>query len=140
MPALWQFYGSCGCRRGHRGTRDRPTFPLRQEHDEWVLLLAPATAEAFEQANIYARASGDISKRNVDIGSRVKAGEHQITQAEGIVAQLKASLVQARANRDLAQVTWDRDNSLVQNGWATALQGDTDRLNLQARAAAVTIA
>ena len=140
MPALWQFYGSCGCRRGHRGTRDRPTFPLRQEHDEWVLLLAPATAEAFEQANINARASGDISKRNVDIGSRVKAGEHQITQAEGIVAQLKASLVQARANRDLAQVTWDRDNSLVQNGWATALQGDTDRLNLQARAAAVTIA
>lgn len=56
------------------------------------------------------------------------------------MAQLKASLVQARANRDLAQVTWDRDNSLVQNGWATALQGDTDRLNLQARAAAVTIA
>jgi multidrug efflux pump subunit AcrA (membrane-fusion protein) len=151
LPALWQFYGSCGCRRGHRGTRDRPTFPLRQEHDEWVLLLAPATAEAFEQANIYARASGDISKRNLDIGSRVKAGdllveiiapelEHQITQAEGIVAQLKASLVQARANRDLAQVTWDRDNSLVQNGWATALQGDTDRLNLQARAAAVTMA
>src|ERR1700747_2825999 len=34
----------------------------------------PGTTEAFEQANINARASGYISKRNVDIGSRVKAG------------------------------------------------------------------
>ena len=34
----------------------------------------PGTTEAFAQANIYARASGYISKRNVDIGSQVKAG------------------------------------------------------------------
>jgi RND family efflux transporter MFP subunit len=111
----------------------------------------PATTEAFEQANIYARASGYISKRNVDIGSRVKAGDllvaitapeldHQIAQAEGTLAQLQASLVQARANRDLAQVTWDRDNPLVQKGWVTPQQGDTDRLSLQAREAAVAVA
>ena len=83
----------------------------------------PGTTEAFEQANIYARASGYISKRNVDIGSRVKAGdllveitapelEHQIAQAEGTLAQMEASLQQAKANRDLAQVTWDRDSKL----------------------------
>ena len=124
------------------------TAPVRAS-GRTMSVIWPATTEAFEQANIYARASGYISKRNVDIGSRVKAGdllveiiapelEHQITQAESILAQLKASLVQARANRDLAQVTWDRDNPLVQNGWGTALQGDTDRLNLQQRAAAVT--
>ena len=35
----------------------------------------PGTTEAFEQANIYARASGYISKRDVDIGSQVKAGD-----------------------------------------------------------------
>lgn len=35
----------------------------------------PGTTEAFAQANIYARASGYISKREVDIGSRVKAGQ-----------------------------------------------------------------
>ena len=111
----------------------------------------PGTTEAFAQANIYARASGYISKRNVDIGSRVKAGEllieitapeldHQIAQAEGTLAQMEASLVLAKANRDLAQVTWDRDNPLVQKGWVTAQQGDTDRLTLQARAASVTVA
>jgi RND family efflux transporter MFP subunit len=111
----------------------------------------PGTTEAFEQANIYARASGYISKRNVDIGSRVKAGDllieitapeldHQIAQAEGNLTQLQASLELAKANRDLAQVTWDRDNPLVQKGWVTPQQGDTDRLGLQARAASVNVA
>ena len=111
----------------------------------------PGATEAFEQANLYARASGYISKRTVDIGSRVKAGEllveisapeveHQIAQAQGTLAQMKASLQQAIANRDLAQVTWDRDSKLVQQGWATQQQGDTDRLTLQARDAAVAVA
>jgi RND family efflux transporter MFP subunit len=111
----------------------------------------PGTTEAFAQANIYARASGYISKRNVDIGSRVKAGEllveiiapeldHQIAQAEATLAQMQATLEQAIANRDLARVTWDRDNPLVQKGWVTAQQGDTDRLTLQARDAAVLVA
>jgi RND family efflux transporter MFP subunit len=111
----------------------------------------PATTDAFAQANIYARASGYISKRPVDIGSQVKAGdllveitapelEHQIAQAQGTLVQLQASLQLAKANRDLAQVTWDRDNPLVQKGWVTPQQGDTDRLNLQARAASVDVA
>src|SRR6202045_2503918 len=34
----------------------------------------PATTNAFEAANIYARARGYVTQRNVDIGSRVKAG------------------------------------------------------------------
>ena len=87
----------------------------------------PGTTEAFEQANIYARASGYIAKRNVDIGSRVKAGDllveitapeldHQIAQAEGTLAQMQASLEQAKANRDLAKVTWDRDSPLGAKG------------------------
>lgn len=111
----------------------------------------PGTTEAFEQANIYARATGYISKRTVDIGSHVKAGEllveitapeveHQIAQAEGTLAQMQAALQQARANRDLAQVTWDRDATLVQQGWVTKQQGDTDRLTLEAREAAVSVA
>jgi RND family efflux transporter MFP subunit len=111
----------------------------------------PGTTDAFAQANIYARASGYISKREVDIGSRVKAGQllveitapeldYQIAQAEGTLAQMQASLQQAQANRDLAQVTWDRDSKLVQQGWATQQQGDTDRLTLQAREAAVAVA
>jgi RND family efflux transporter MFP subunit len=111
----------------------------------------PGTTEAFAQANLYARASGYIAKRNVDIGSRVKAGDllveiaapeidHQIAQAEGTLTQLRANLQQAQANRDLAQVTWDRNSKLVQKGWTTEQQGDTDRLTLKARDAAVGVA
>jgi RND family efflux transporter MFP subunit len=119
--------------------------------DATMAVSWPATTEAFEQAGIYARASGYISRREVDIGSRVKAGEllleitapeldHQIAQAQATLAQMQAALQQANANRDLAKVTWDRDGSLVQKGWVTPQQGDTDRLNLQAREAAVAVA
>jgi len=111
----------------------------------------PGTTEAFEQANIYARASGYISRREVDIGSRVKTGQllveitapeldHQIAQAQATLEEMRATLVRSRANRDLAQVTWGRDDPLVQKGWVTPQQGDTDRLTLQAQAAAVDVA
>jgi len=126
------------------------TAPVRAS-DSTMSVNWPGTTEAFEQANIYARASGYISKRTVDIGSQVKAGdllveitapevEHQIAQAQGTLAQMQAALQQAQANRDLAQVTWDRDSKLVQQGWVTKQQGDTDRLNLEAQEAAVAVA
>ena len=116
-----------------------------------VSVTLPGTTAAFAAANIYARATGYIAKRSVDIGDRVKAGDllaelavpeldHQISQNEATLDQLKSALQQARANRDLAQVTWDRDSPLVQKGWVTPQQGDTDRLNLQSRAAAVAVA
>jgi RND family efflux transporter MFP subunit len=116
-----------------------------------VSVTLPGTTAAFAAANIYARATGYIAKRNVDIGDRVKAGDllaelavpeldDQISQNEATLDQLKSSLQQARANRDLAQVTWDRDAPLVQKGWFSPQQGDTDRLTLQARVAAVSVA
>jgi RND family efflux transporter MFP subunit len=116
-----------------------------------ISVTLPGTTAAFAAANIYARATGYIAKRDVDIGDRVKAGDplaalavpeldHQISQNEATLDQLKSALQQARANRDLAQVTWDRDSPLVQKGWATPQQGDTDRLNLQSRVAGVAVA
>jgi RND family efflux transporter MFP subunit len=116
-----------------------------------VTVSLPGTTAAFAAANVYARATGYIAKRNVDIGDRVKAGDllaalavpeldHQISQNEATLDQLKSALLQAQANRDLTQVTWNRDAPLVQKGWFTPQQGDTDRLNLQARTAAVAVA
>jgi RND family efflux transporter MFP subunit len=104
----------------------------------------PGTTSAFASANIYARASGYIGERDVDIGSRVKAGatlatitapelDHQISQAQANIGQAQAALRQTEANRDLAQVTWDRDATLVKQGWVTQQQGDTDRLSLAAQ-------
>ena len=111
----------------------------------------PGSTLAFNLADIFARASGYITTRNVDIGSRVKKGDvlveitapeiqHQIAQAEATLAQNQATLVQAQATRDLANVTWGRDKTLVQQGWVTLEQGDTDRLNSAADQAAVGVA
>jgi RND family efflux transporter MFP subunit len=108
-----------------------------------MLVTLPATTLGFETANIYARASGYITKRLVDIGSRVKTGDllveitapeldHQITQAEATLAQANATLAQTEANRELARVTSARSATLAPQGAATHQQADTDRLSYQA--------
>jgi RND family efflux transporter MFP subunit len=111
----------------------------------------PATTSAFANANIFARASGYVARREVDIGDHVRQGQllaeivapeldHQIAQAEATLAQLNWSLQQAQANRTLAQVTWDRDRPLVEKGWVTAQQGTIDEQTLKAQEAAVSVA
>jgi RND family efflux transporter MFP subunit len=119
--------------------------------DATVLVTLPATTSAFSVANMFARASGYIDKRYVDIGDRVKGGQllaeivapeldHQIAQAEATLGQLRAAVEQAHANKNLAQVTWDRDKGLVEKGWVTPQQGDIDRFTLNAREAALGVA
>ena len=119
--------------------------------DSTVVVTLPATTAAFAQANIFARASGYIDKRNVDIGDNVKAGEllahitapeieHQIQQAQASIGQSQAVLQQAQANAELANVTWGRDKPLVQQGWVTKQQGSVDEQTLQAQQAAVGVA
>ncbi|MEH2513298.1 RND family efflux transporter MFP subunit [Nitrobacteraceae bacterium AZCC 1564] len=119
--------------------------------DQDAVVSLPATTSAFAVANIFARASGYIGKREVDIGDRVKKGQllaeivapeldHQISQAEATLGQLKAALQQAQANMDLAKVTWGRDEPLVKQGWVTPQQGTTDVQNLKATQAAVGVA
>jgi RND family efflux transporter MFP subunit len=111
----------------------------------------PGTTFAYEAANIFARANGYITKRNVDIGDHVKAGavlaelsapelDHQIAQAQATLTQAQASLRQNQASKKLAQVTNDRIGTLVKQGWATTQLGDTDRLSLEAQDAAVGVA
>jgi RND family efflux transporter MFP subunit len=111
----------------------------------------PGTTAAFAAANIYARATGYIAQRSVDIGDRVKAGDllaqlavpeldDQISQNEATLDQLKSAFDQADASRRLAQSTWDRDRGLVEKGWMTPQQGDTDVRNLKAQGAATAAA
>jgi RND family efflux transporter MFP subunit len=111
----------------------------------------PGTIQAFNTATLFARATGYIKTRTVDIGSKVHAGDvlaviaapdldQQLDQARGQLAQLQAAVGQAIANVDLARATNDRTTRLVQDGWTSRQQGDNDRLGLAAKAAAVTVA
>jgi RND family efflux transporter MFP subunit len=114
-------------------------------------LSLPGTISAFDSATIYARQSGYVAQRKVDIGSKVKAGDvlavisapeidDQLNQARAQLIQLQAALKQAQANRSLAQVTDKRTAALVVQGWASKQQGDTDHSALQAQDAAVGVA
>ena len=111
----------------------------------------PGTIQAFNTATLYARATGYIGTRNVDIGSRVKTGDvlvviaapeldQQLSQARGQLAQFQAAVTQAVADMDLARVTNGRTTRLVQDGWTSRQQGDTDRLGFASKEAAVAVA
>jgi multidrug efflux pump subunit AcrA (membrane-fusion protein) len=120
-------------------------------NDGMTVALLPASTDAFEAANIMARISGYVAKRYVDIGDHVKADQllaeisapeldHQIAQAQATLALSEAALNQAKAKREIASVTWNRDSNLAGQGWITSQQADTERLNLRAQEAAVTVA
>ena len=126
------------------------TSPVRASAPT-MSVVWPGSTQAFAAAEIYARATGYIDKRNVDIGDRVKQGEllaelavpeldDQISQNEATLNQLRAALDQTQANLKLAQVTWDRDHPLVNEGWATQQQGTIDVQTLKADDAAVSVA
>ncbi|MGC2075005.1 MAG: efflux RND transporter periplasmic adaptor subunit [Xanthobacteraceae bacterium] len=90
---------------------------------------------------------GDLAghHRSVRSSKHLCAGQRLYLQARGRYRQPRksgpiASGDQAQATRDLGQVTWNRDSTLVQKGWVTQQQGDTDRLNLKAQDAAVAVA
>ncbi len=104
----------------------------------------PGTTLAFEQADIFARTTGYVLKRYVDIGDRVKAGQllaeitapevdDQIAQFQNSLAQAQETQHQNEANRALAQVTTMRSSVLTKQGWTTQQQGDTDRFNFEAQ-------
>src|SRR5467141_1495506 len=111
----------------------------------------PGTTLAFEAANIYARASGYVLKRYVDIGDHVKAGqllaeitapevEAQVAQYQNSLQQAQATQRQNEAQRASTQVTSKRISVLAKEGWATQELGDTDWYNYQAQHHATTAA
>src|SRR6516165_8648467 len=111
----------------------------------------PATTLAFEAANIYARASGYVLQRYVDIGDHVKAGqllaeitapeiEAQVAQFQNSLQQAQAMVRQNEAQRASTDVTSRRISILAKDSWATQELADTDRCNFQAQNHATTAA
>lgn len=106
-------------------------------------LELPATVQAFDQTPIFARTSGYVKARYVDIGDRVRKGQllaiiddpqtaQALMQAKATVAQLKAQLAQSQANAALSAVTNQRWQSLQKQG--VVAQQDADQKLAQAGA------
>jgi RND family efflux transporter MFP subunit len=79
----------------------------------------PGTTQAIQDSIIYARVSGYLSKRYVDIGDPVKTGQllaeiqspeldQQLSQAQANLQQADKQLDLQKANLELARVTMDR--------------------------------
>jgi RND family efflux transporter MFP subunit len=102
----------------------------------------PADLQALIESPIYARVEGYISKRNVDIGWKVKKGQilaeletpeldQQLRQARAAVSQsaaalkqTEARLMESRAGLKLAQVTAERWKKLVKEGVSSKQEAD----------------
>ncbi|MGB8900410.1 MAG: efflux RND transporter periplasmic adaptor subunit [Methylocella sp.] len=111
----------------------------------------PGSMAAFDSATLFARATGYIGVRNVDIGSKVRKGDvlaliaapdldRQFDQAKAQLVQLQASVEQAQADAELGRVTSARTSQLVVKGVSSAQQGDQDRLTFASRTAALAVA
>lgn len=83
-------------------------------------LSLPARAQAGESAQIFARATGFISERRVELGDKVAAGQVlaviSAPEVDQAVREAQAQLAQAKADQDLARVNFDRANTLVSSG------------------------
>ena len=126
------------------------TLTAKAETGPRVIEL-PGSLTAFDSATLSARATGYISVRNVDIGSRVHKGyvlaviaapdlDQQLAQAKAQLLQLQAAVGQAEANAELGRVTDARTARLVEQGWSSRQQGDQDRLGFAASRAALAVA
>jgi multidrug efflux pump subunit AcrA (membrane-fusion protein) len=105
-------------------------------------LTLPGTIAALVEAPIYARATGYIAQRKVDIGDRVRRGQllavidspdldRQVEEARATVSQAEATVGQMEAQLKLATVTRDRYNVLVIKGVLSRQEGDTQEANYE---------
>ncbi len=94
-------------------------YVIRPEPASGADLSLAATTQASQDSIIYARTSGYLSKRHVDIGDSVKAGQllaeiaspeidQQLRQAEADLRQSEKNLDLQKANLDLARATMGR--------------------------------
>ncbi|HVW08602.1 MAG TPA: efflux RND transporter periplasmic adaptor subunit, partial [Bryobacteraceae bacterium] len=121
-----------------------------------VEIVLPGSLAALSEASIYARATGYVRKRYIDIGDRVKSGQllaeldapdldQQVAQARAALAQAnqqmgmaKASLIQSEALRDLAKATLTRYEGLVKSGAVSQQDYDSQASNAKTSDALVT--
>ena len=94
-------------------------YVVRPEPASASNLTLAATTQAIQDSIIYARTSGYLARRHVDIGDRVTAGQllaevaspevdQQLTQARAELQQSEKALDLQRANLDLARATMGR--------------------------------
>jgi len=94
-------------------------YIIRPQPASEAALSLPGTTQAIQDSIIYARTSGYLAKRHVDIGDRVSAGQllaeiaspeidQQLRQGQADLLQSEKTLDLQRANLELARTTMAR--------------------------------
>lgn len=113
--------------------------------------LLPGNSMPLMEAGLFARTTGYVSKRLVDIGDRVRAGEllavisapdvdDQLAQARANLSQAIANLPLTQANLDLAKITLRRDTQSGVGSAFSVQQIDQDKAQVKTTAAQVDVA
>ncbi len=123
-----------------------------------VSLTLPGNITPVTEAYIYARASGYVKQRYVDIGDRVREGQllaeidspdldnqvsqarAALTQAESLATQVRAQLENQQAQASLARVTWDRYRNLEARGAIAKQDADQQETTFHTSEASVRAA
>jgi RND family efflux transporter MFP subunit len=106
-----------------------------------VSVELPGQTQAYIQAPVFAQTSGYLKKWYFDIGAQVKAGdvlaEVDTPQVDQQLNQAKATLKEAQAALDLSQVTYRRDQDLLQRRVIAQQDFDTATSDLGVKQATV---
>jgi RND family efflux transporter MFP subunit len=131
----------------------RPRVTVSQAHSAAPTSdrVLPGNALPLDDALIFARSTGYLDKRLVDIGDHVKAGQllavisapqvdDQLRQNEANLVQAKANLVFAQASLGLANAILAREAKAAKGGAITQEQIDQDTANVATTSAQVEVA
>lgn len=114
-------------------------------------VVLPGNVQPFKEASIFARATGYLKSRPVDIGDHVNAGQllaeidtpeidAQLAESKAALEQSKASVAKAEADADLAKRTLERFEDLVKRDTGGVSEQQLDQTRAQSQQAASAVA
>jgi RND family efflux transporter MFP subunit len=118
-----------------------PTVALAKlvRGDAEQTLILPGGVQPYSKATIYARVNGYLKSWNKDIGAPVKADEVlasiEAPDLDQQLAQARATLESAKANHDIAAITAERNNTLVQRQTVSQQIADQTTADAEAKKA-----
>jgi RND family efflux transporter MFP subunit len=124
-------------------TQAIPTVALAQliPGGKHQTLTLPGNIQPFNRAAIFARVNGYVKTWDHDIGSPVKAGQVLASidapDLDQQLGQAKATLASVRANHQIASLTADRNNILVQKQIVAQQLADQTSADAKAKEAVV---
>lgn len=102
-------------------------------------LVLPSTTEALQDTPIYARTNGYLRKFHADIGAKVEAGqllaEIETPETDELLNQARAVLEQSRSNLNLATISYQRLQDLLNDRAVSQQEVDDRKAAFDARTA-----